>query len=119
MMRLTSMGNSRRWQWFYFVILFAAISLTVSVVTRYTFSVSANSQTAVTAHRSSSCNHGRQRLLNNAASWVTPVSTAEVFQAPVAYPRIAPSGPPIPRLLFEKKLCNRPPPFLNPSLYSS
>jgi hypothetical protein len=115
-MRLTCMGNSRRWQWFSFVILFAAVSLTVNVVTRYTFSVPANSQATVAAHKSLSCNHGRQRLLNNAASWVAPVSTGVVFQAPVSYPRIAPSGPPIPRLLFEKNLYNRPPPFLNPSV---
>jgi hypothetical protein len=110
------MGNSRRWQWFYFVILLAAISLALSVVTRYTFSSSAQQHTAITAGNHLSGNHARQRLLNNGACWVAPVATAEVFRAPVFYPRIAPSGPPIPRLLFEKKLCNRPPPFLNPSI---
>jgi hypothetical protein len=113
------MGNSRRWHWFYFVILFAAVSLTLSVVTRYTFSYSAHKRTAITAHSNSFRDHGRQRLLKNAATWVAPVSTAEVFQAPVSYPRIAPSGPPIPRLFFEKNLYNRPPPVLNPSICKS
>jgi hypothetical protein len=115
-MRLSGMGSSRRWQWFYFVILFAAVSLTLSVVTRYTFSSQTNHQTAITAHSNSSCNHGRQRLLKNAATWVAPVSATDILHAPVSYPRIAPSGPPIPRLLFEKNLYNRPPPFLNPSI---
>jgi hypothetical protein len=113
------MGKSRRWHWLYSVIFFAAISLTVSVVTRYTFSSSAHNHTVITVRSHSFCDHGRQRLLKNGASWVAPVSTAEVFQAPVSYPRIAPSGPPIPCLFFEKNLYNRPPPFLNPSSYSS
>jgi hypothetical protein len=115
MMHLPIMGNSRRWPWFYFVIAFAAISLTLSVVTRYSFSYSTHNCTMVTVRGHRSCDTGRQRLLKDGASWVAPVVTAEVLQAPVSYPRIAPSGPPIPRLIFEKKLCNRPPPFLNPS----
>jgi hypothetical protein len=113
------MGESRRWHWFYGVILVAAISLTVSVVTRYNFSSSADNRTVITARSHSSFDNGRQRLLKNGASWVAPVSTAEIFHAPVSYSRIAPSGPPIPRLFFEKKLYNRPPPFLNPSSHSS
>jgi hypothetical protein len=33
-----------------------------------------------------------------------------VLPAPTSYPRIAPAGPPIPTVLLETSLYNRPPP---------
>jgi len=33
-----------------------------------------------------------------------------VAQAPIVYPRVAPAGPPLPTLLLEENLYNRPPP---------
>lgn len=55
---------------------------------------------------------GRQRLLQNAATWIPPVICSIVFQVPLSYSRIVPAGPHIPNLLLEENLYNRPPPFL-------
>jgi hypothetical protein len=116
MVQLTNSRNSRCHRWCVAVVLFAAISLAVSVATRYGFSPATANRTATTTIQNHlSPDAGRQRLLKNAATWMPPVVSAMIFQAPAAYPRIAPAAPLIPSLFFEKNLYNRPPPFLNPS----
>jgi len=115
MLRLTNIEDSRCRHWCAVVILLAAISLTVSVATRYGFSRATSDHASTTVQKHSSPDPGRQRLLKNAANWMPPVVSAMVFVAPTSYPRVAPAGPAIPGLFFEKNLYNRPPPFSNPS----
>jgi hypothetical protein len=115
MLRLTNIEESRCRNWCAVVVLFAAISLTVSVATRYGFTRAASNNVSTSVQKHLSPDPGRQRLLKNAATWMPPVVSATVLLAPASYPRIAPAGPPIPSLFFEKNLYNRPPPYLNPS----
>lgn len=95
-------------------ILFAVCSLTVSVATRFCAIGRVWSPTSVSARtvveKQVAPEPSRQRMSNDAASWIPPVVRALVLQAPVAYPRIAPAGPPMPGIVFEKSLYNRPPP---------
>jgi hypothetical protein len=101
--------SCRRLSWCALVILLAVCSLTVSVTTRYCKSISPiNEARSVQKHIAPEV--ARQRLTRTAANWMPPVVSAAVFEAPSAYPRIAPAAPPIPNLLFDKKLYNRPPP---------
>src|ERR1700722_4120323 len=52
----------------------------------------------------------RQHRDRDAVPWVAPVAKVTVLLAPTFYPRVAPGGPPIPTLLIEENLYNRPPP---------
>ncbi len=99
----------RRWA---VVVLLTVCSLTVSVATRYTFSRGLNESKAASARSHVSPELTRQRLLKNAATWMPPVVASEVVYECSAYPRIAPSGPPIPSLFYEESLFNRPPPSI-------
>jgi hypothetical protein len=53
----------------------------------------------------------RQHMDRDAVRWAAPVAKMVVSQAPTFYPRVAPAGPPLPTLLLEENLYNRPPPF--------
>ena len=92
------------------VVLLAVSSLTVSVATRYCSPASSNSYSVKTLHKHSSPERSRQRLTKSSTNWITPVVRTAVLEAPTSYPRIAPAGPPIPSVLLEKSLYNRPPP---------
>jgi hypothetical protein len=52
----------------------------------------------------------QQHMDRDAIGWVAPVAAIAVAQAPTFYPRVAPVGPPLPILLLEENLNNRPPP---------
>jgi high-affinity Fe2+/Pb2+ permease len=52
----------------------------------------------------------RQHMDSDAVHWVPPLPQRQIFEAVSFYPRIAPAGPPLPALLFDKSLYNRPPP---------
>src|ERR1700736_2494133 len=91
------------------VVFFAVTALAVSVATRYCFP-QASSYSVKTLHRHSAPEQSRQRLTKSAANWIPQVTQSGVLQAPTSYPRIAPDGPPIPSLLLETSLYNRPPP---------
>jgi hypothetical protein len=52
----------------------------------------------------------RQHMDRDAVRWAAPVANMVVSQAPTFYPRVAPAGPPLPTLLLEENLYNRPPP---------
>jgi hypothetical protein len=117
MLKLINSRNLRCRRWGSFVVLLAVLSLTVSVTTRYSFSHDGSSPAAnQTAHKTSPQDQVRQRLLKNADTWMPPVVCVIMLEAPVEYPRIAPVGPPVADLFFEKNLYNRPPPILNPYL---
>src|ERR1700722_19416843 len=107
MSRLTNLEG----RWRCAIVIFVAVSaLTVSVATRYCSAYS-GSYPARTLHKHSSPEQSRQRLTKNAANWMPQVTQAGVLQPPTSYPRVAPVGPPIPTVLLDTSLYNRPPPL--------
>jgi|SRR5579864_1277453 len=112
MLRLDHFEDRRRRGWCAVVILAAVFSLTVSVATRYSSAWRASSSRVNIAQKHTSPSPSRQRLTKTAADWMPPVVAAAVLEAPAAYPRIAPAGPPIPNLRFDESLWNRPPPIV-------
>lgn len=114
MLRLTDFKNSQRWHWCSVVVLIAAISLTVSLATRYSSVQACSDPAAITVQKASTPDQVRQRLLDNAATWIPPLISAVLLDTPAPYTRVAPAEPVIIEPFFEKNLCNRPPPFLNP-----
>jgi len=93
-------------RWYVLVIILAICGLTVSLATR-TFRLTILH--GVTA-QSGDSQAMRQHLDRDAAQWAPPVPTLSTLQAPVFYPRVAPAGPPMPSVLFDESLSNRPPP---------
>ncbi len=92
------------------VVLVAVSLLVVGVATRYGSPQGSSAYSARTLHKHSSLERGRQRLTKTVADWIPPTEVTGVFDAPTAYPRIAPAGPPMPSVLLELSLYNRPPP---------
>jgi len=92
------------------VVLVAVCSLIVSLATRYSSSTGASSATVKAVQIHGSPDAKRQRLAKDAADWMPPAICVSLLQAPSSYPRIAPTGPPMPGLRFEETLYNRPPP---------
>jgi len=109
MLHLTNPENPRRGRWSALVVLLAVCALTVSVATRYS-SGEVPVYTVRTAHKHSSPEPSRQHLTQSTTNWIPQVVRSVVLEAPTSYPRIAPAGPPIPSLLLEESLYNRPPP---------
>jgi hypothetical protein len=98
--------NHHRSRWLVLVVVLAICGLTVSLATR-TFRLTIPH--VVTAQNANS--HAiRQHMDRDAAQWAPPVPILSPLQVPVFYPRVAPAGPPIPSLLFDESLSNRPPP---------
>lgn len=110
MFQLTNLVKLRRRIGSALVVLLAVSSLTVSVATRYCSPPSSAAYSVNTLHRHSSPERSRQRLTKSSTNWITPAVRTAVLEAPTSYPRIAPAGPPIPSVLLEKSLYNRPPP---------
>jgi hypothetical protein len=110
MLRLTNLEDSRSRGWSALVVLLVVCSLTASVATRYSFFRGSSDDTVTRVQKHVSPEPSRQRLMKNAATWIPPVVVSALFEAPGSYPRVAPAGPPIPSLFFEKSLYNRPPP---------
>jgi hypothetical protein len=80
--------------------------LVVTLATR-TFHVSIHRFTTV---QSSSLQGIRQHMDRDAVRWTVPAATLAVAQAPAFYPAVSPTGAPLPTLLIEESLYNRPPP---------
>jgi hypothetical protein len=113
MLQLPNLEDRRRRSAVATIVLLAVCSLTVSVTTRYSFSGGSpglSAGTVKTVQRQVSPEPSRQRMTNNAAHWMPPTIRSVVLHAPSSYPRVAPAGPPIPGLVFEESLYNRPPP---------
>jgi hypothetical protein len=119
MLRLTDSTDSRRWRWCSVVVLVAAISLTVSLATRYGASQGLSPSSVTAVQRVSSLEPVRQRLLKNAATWMPPVICAAILDVPKPRPRIILPSPRIVETFFEKNSYNRPPPSWNPYHLSS
>jgi hypothetical protein len=92
--------------WRILVVSLAICALTVSLATR-TFRLTFPHSSTV---QSGAAQAMRQHLDRDAANWVPPVLVFTTLQAPQFYPRFAPAGPPLPTVLFDESLSNRPPP---------
>jgi hypothetical protein len=97
-----------RWhpRWYVVVIILAICGLTTSLATR-TFRLTLSHTSTV---QSGSTQAIRQHMDRDAANWVSPVPVTTTLPVPVFYPRFAPAGPPMPTVLFDESLSNRPPP---------
>ncbi len=92
--------------WRILVIVLALCGLTVSLATR-TFRLTIPH--GVTAESTDS-QAKRQHMNRDAVQWAPPVPILDTLQVPVFSPRVAPTGRPIPSVLFDESLFNRPPP---------
>jgi hypothetical protein len=110
MLRLTNLEGRWRRSCCAIVVFFAVTALAVSVATRYC-SPQSSSYSVRTLRGHSLPEQGRQRLTRDAANWMPQVVRSGVLRAPTSYPRIAPAGLPVPSVLLETSLYNRPPPF--------
>jgi hypothetical protein len=102
-------AKRQRIAWCLVLIVVAIAGLSCSLVTR-TFRLTTSN--GITVH-SGEAQGMRQHLDRDAVRWVPPVPTLVGLQAPTFYPRIAPAGPPVPGLVLEEPLYNRPPPSLS------
>jgi hypothetical protein len=82
------------------------VSLVLALATRTFHGTTSQSITV----QSNSPQAMRQHMDRDAVRWAAPVAKIVVSQAPTFYPRVAPAGPPLPTLLLEENLYNRPPP---------
>jgi len=95
--------RARSWHWALSCLLL--LSLVVTLATRFQVTV----QDTVTI-QSSASQATRQHMNQDAVRWSAPILQLTVLQARTFYPRVAPAGPPLPILLIEENLYNRPPP---------
>lgn len=109
MLSMTNDANGRCARWCALVVLLAVCSLTVSVATRYNAPEIAASATK-SLQKHSSQEPGRQRLTNNAATWMPPFLVSAVRYALAPYSRVAIARPDIPNLFYISSLYYRPPP---------
>jgi hypothetical protein len=98
--------SARRLLWWQLVIVAAVVSLGFSLATRVCH---VDIQPHAGAH-SSVAEGMRQHMDRDASHWVAPVPTLTVLGTAIFYPKLAPAGPPIPSVLFDESLSNRPPP---------
>ena len=110
MLHPTNPNGSGIKRWWALMVLLAVCSLTVSVATRYTSAPADPIGATTTVRNHVAPEPGRQRLLQNAATWIPPLLCSFVFQAPLSYSRVVPDSPSVPNLLLEENLYNRPPP---------
>jgi hypothetical protein len=90
------------------LILCAVLSLTISVVTR--FSTVAQEGTPTKIVTSQSLDAQRQHLLNNGLHWCAPAATFVLFEPAGVSLEVLPAGPPIIRPYSEDLQYSRPPP---------
>jgi hypothetical protein len=93
------------WRWVLISVVMFSLALTLA--TRTFHDTTSNNAATV---QSSSPQAMRQHMDRDAVRWAAPVATLAVAQAPTFYPRVTPVGPPLPTLLLEESLYNRPPP---------
>lgn len=93
-------------RWRVLVIVLAICGLTVSLATR-TFRLTFPHTPTV---QSGAAQAIRQHMDRDAGNWTSPVPVSTPLPLPVFYPRFAPAGPPMPSVLFDESLSNRPPP---------
>jgi len=92
------------WRWA--LVGVVVFSLGMTLFTR-TFHVKISHNSTIESGESQAM---RQHMDRDASRYAPPVAKVTVVQAPTFYPRVAPAGPPLPTLLLEESLYNRPPP---------
>jgi len=93
--------------WQFLLVILTVSALTGSLVTRTLHLQLAHS---ISAH-SKSPHALRQHLDRDASRWMAPVPQIAPLQVAMFCPRVAGGGVPLPGLLLDENLCNRPPPF--------
>src|SRR5580704_15838308 len=89
-------------RWLAFSVTVLIFSLCVSLATR-TFRTHLPQRVTI---QSNSAQAIRQHMDRDAVRWVPVVPVLFALDAPSFYPHVAPAGPPLPVLLFEKSLYN-------------
>jgi hypothetical protein len=89
------------------IILLAVVSLSTSLATRVFQYTPPGAKVSI---RSSSVEAVRQHLDRDATTWARPPVSFSLLEPSTFYPRFAPAGPPLPAVLFDESLSNRPPP---------
>lgn len=110
MLHPTNLNGSGIKRWWALMVLLAVCSLAVSVATRYTSAPADPDGATTTVRNHAAPEPGRQRLLQNAATWIPPFICSIVFDVPLSYSRVVPARPRVPNILLEDNLYNRPPP---------
>lgn len=106
MLHLAQTEVRRRLRWWQSLMLLVVAALGVSLATRVCHVVIAH-----TVHVQASASEGmRQHMDRDATHWVAPVPRFAFLQTASFYPEFAPAGPPLPAVLFDESLSNRPPP---------
>ena len=107
---MSPLGDSQRGYrapgWLVVPVMMLLLSLTVSLATR-TFRLKIPHRVTVESNAPQAM---RQHMDRDAVRWTPPAPVLIALDAPSFYPYIAPAGPPLPVLLFDKSLYNRPPP---------
>jgi hypothetical protein len=98
--------NRQRPDWRLLVVAISIFALTASLATRT--SVPTDSHGIIA--QSASAPATRQHLDGDTIPWVAPTPVLTALEVPSFYPRFSPAGPPLPNLLFDENLYNRPPP---------
>ena len=93
-------------RWRLVLVSVVMFSLVVTLATRTFHDPASHSATV----HSCSVQVMRQHMDRDAVRWAAPVANITVAQAPPFCPRVAPAGLPLPTLLLEENLYNRPPP---------
>jgi len=102
--------HSEGWQntsWRLLVVVVAIQAIAFNIATRSSVPIAITTGTTV---QSSSPFQIHQRLDNDAGIWAPPVLPIVSLEVSSEYPGIAPAGLPIPHVLFDESLANRPPP---------
>jgi hypothetical protein len=99
-----NVGSASHWR--ILIIVLAICGLTISLATR-TFRLTIPQGVTVS---SGDAQATRQHMDRDAVRWIPPVPVVTVLEVPTFYPYVAPAGPPIATVLFDKSLYNRPPP---------
>jgi|ERR1022692_863170 hypothetical protein len=98
--------EGRRARWLHWALTgLVLFTLVVTLATR--FQVTAQDTATIQCSASQAM---RQHLNQDGVRWAAPMLQVTVLQAPTFYPRVEPAGPPLPTLLIEENLFNRPPP---------
>lgn len=110
MLRLAQTEVRRRLRWWQSLMLVVVTALGVSLATRVCHVVITR-----TVHVQANASEGmRQHMDRDASCWVAPVPRFTFLQTASFYPKFAPAGPPLPAVLFDESLSNRPPPPFAP-----
>ncbi len=110
MLRLAQTEVRRRLRCWQSLMLVVVAALGVSLATRVCHVVM-----TPTVHVQASASEGmRQHMDRDATCWVAPIPRFTFLETAIFYPKVAPAGPPLPAVLFDESLSNRPPPPFAP-----